>query len=126
MNRLKLVHVDVSAGRMPGPRYVVDPQPTRQQLRKHRKGKIILPNSSIATGRSKTMGMKLDSLDGSRLSMSNVEVPSLASFERLGTSESIDMLERRGEKPLSTSIPDPRLDTSGRTHYGGIYYDNMQ
>lgn len=126
LNRLKLVHVDVSAGRTPGPRYVVDPQPTRLELRKQRKGKIILPNSSIATGRSKTMGMKLDALAGSTMSLSIDKAPSLESFERLGASESIDMLEKRGEKTLSSSIHGPRLDTSGRTDYGGIYYDSMQ
>lgn len=123
LNRLKLVVVDVSAGRTPGPRYIVDPQPSRQQLKdkRHRKGKIF-PNSNLATGKSKTMGMRIEAA-GSTMSM---EMPSLGSFERVSTAaESAEMLVKHGKVPLST-IPGPRIDTSGRNEYGSIYYNEMQ
>lgn len=125
LNRLKLVMVDVSAGRTPGPRYVIDPKLSRQQQKKYPKGKI-LPNSSFATGKSKTMGMKIETA-GSTLSTLGIDrAPSLGSFERLGTAvESAEMLVKRGKVPLS-SIPGPRIDTSGRNEHGSIYYDNMQ
>ena len=40
LNRLKLIAVDVSAAKNPGPRYVVDPQPSRQELKKREKERL--------------------------------------------------------------------------------------
>jgi hypothetical protein len=58
VDRLKAVLVDLSRARTPGPRYVVDPQPTRQEL-----SSLLRPSisrgSSLATGQSKTFGHKL-------------------------------------------------------------------
>ncbi len=122
LNRLKLIAVDVSAAKNPGPRYIVDPQPSRQELKKTRAGKIILPNSSLSTGQSKSFGMKLPWRPTS-ISLSSVAdpdlPPSLDSFSRLGTAESASMLAERN------ALPGPRLDNAGRLHYGSIYYDEM-
>jgi hypothetical protein len=121
--------VDVSASRNPGPRYIVDPQPSRQELSRHRTGKtsILRPNSSVFTGKSKSFGMKLDS-DSSKIG----GAPSLESFSRIGMEDSQEALESRGAEPIQSllvvqsSLPGPRIDTSGRQQYGSIYYDNMQ
>ena len=121
LNRLKLIAVDVSAAKNPGPRYVVDPQPSRQELKKTRAGKIILPNSSLSA-RASTFGMKLPSKANPSYSSSLAEgAPSLDSFSRLGTAaESASMLAERN------ALPGPRLDNAGRLHYGSIYYDEQQ
>ena len=121
LNRLKLIAVDVSAAKNPGPRYIVDPQPSRVELKKTRAGKIILPNSSLSTGMSKTFGFKLTPKirPGSSSLVDGEMPPSLSRFSRLGTAESSIMLAERN------ALPGPRLDNAGRLHYGSIYYDEQ-